>query len=249
MTAVSRREILAVCIVLSALAAPALAQEATGAPSGWLGVGLAEAPAPKDGGTSSPSRGVLIISIVDDGPAERAGLREGDKLLAVDGMEINSPPDLIARVRKLVPGTWVDLSLERRGAARRLQVQLLERPADPGDLKMRSGWLGVRTIELPPSLRSHFGAPEDRGVMVSEVGAGSPAESAGLRVGDVLYEIEGEPVRSSGELGERVSRAGVGNTVELSTARDGARLTLDALVVKRPEAPQPMQGQPPAQRR
>lgn len=248
MNAFFRRTILTVFIVSAVIIVPAAAQELTPAPSGWLGVGLADAPAPKEGGAPSPSRGVLINSIVDDGPAERAGLREGDKLIAVDGMEVQSPSDLIARIRKLLPGTWVDLTLERRGTSRHVQVQLLERPADPGELKMRSGWLGVRTIELPPTLRSHFGAPEDRGVMVSDVVDGSPAESAGLRVGDVVYEIEGEPVRSSGELSERVSRAGVGNTVELSAARDGAKLTLEALVVKRPDAPPPQGQMPPARR-
>src|SRR5262245_50302044 len=57
------------------------------------------------------------------------------------------------------------------------------------------GYLGVGLTDLTPELRTHFGAPEDAGVMVSKVEPGSPADKAGIKVGDVLASIDGKEVK------------------------------------------------------
>lgn len=198
-------------------------------PQGWLGASLA----PVEDASTQVS-GVLVSQIVEDSPAEKAGLRGRDVIVGIDGVDVNTPGELIERIRKLPPNSWVGLRVLRRGAERQVQVRLGERPAEGGPLKLVRGWIGVRTIDLPPSLRVHFGAREEAGIMVSDLVPGGPAEAGGLELGDVIYEIDGQPVAGPGDLFRLVSQSGVGNPVEIAVGRDGAPLTLEVVVAKAP---------------
>src|SRR5215475_13923485 len=65
---------------------------------------------------------------------------------------------------------------------------------------VRRGYLGTALMDLTPELRTHFGVPEEAGVMVSRVESGSPAEKAGLKVGDILTRVDGAAVKSSWDV-------------------------------------------------
>jgi S1-C subfamily serine protease len=140
---------------------------------------------------------------------------------------------MIASIQRSRPGDWVMLSVRRGTSERDLSVRLEEKPSGEKS-EIREGWIGTETIDLPPSLREHFGAPDDAGVMVSRVFEGSPAESAGILVGDVIFEIDGEPVYTRGRYQRRIRGGGIGNTVEITIARNLAELTVDARVEERP---------------
>lgn len=90
------------------------------------------------------------------------------------------------------------------------------------------GFLGVEASSLTPSLRQHFGAAEDQGVLISRVEAGSPAEAADLRVGDVLVAIDGVVLDTVASLRRQVRHARSGDTVELAVVRDGEETRLFA---------------------
>ena len=83
------------------------------------------------------------------------------------------------------------------------------------------GFLGVTVDGMTDQLRTHFGAPKDSGVLVSEVGDGTPAEDAGLAAGDVIVAFDGQDVQSSGQLARAIRRAGAGSDVTLEIVRDG----------------------------
>jgi membrane-associated protease RseP (regulator of RpoE activity) len=102
---------------------------------------------------------------------------------------------------------------------------------------VRRGFLGVGLTELTPELRTHFGAPEESGVMVSKVEAGSPAEKAGLKVGDIISRVDGKGVESSWEVSAKVRDAEEGQQVPLEVWRNGKVMTLTAAVTlkERPE--------------
>ncbi|HEX6851924.1 MAG TPA: PDZ domain-containing protein [Candidatus Polarisedimenticolaceae bacterium] len=216
-------------IVLTLLLCSAAWAAPGDSPQGWLGASLAPV---EDAATETS--GVFVSQIVEDSPAEKAGLRGRDVIVGIDGVNVNSPAELIERIRKLPPNSWIGLRVVRRGAERQIDVRLGERPAEGGPLKLVRGWIGVRTIDLPPSLRVHFGAREEAGIMVSDLVPGGPAEAGGLELGDVIYEIDGEPVAGPGELYRLVSQSGVGNPVEIAVGRDGAPLTLEIVVAKAP---------------
>src|SRR5262249_33660147 len=98
-------------------------------------------------------------------------------------------------------------------------------------------YLGVGLTELTPELRTHFGVPEESGLMVSKVDAGSPAEKAGLKVGDIISGIDGKPVRSMWDLSARVREYEEGQAAPLEVWRNGKVMTLTASITlkERPE--------------
>lgn len=95
------------------------------------------------------------------------------------------------------------------------------------------GFLGVQLSDLTPELRTHFGVPEDVGVMVGKVVDGSPALRAGLEVGDVVTAVDGEPVASSSALARAVGGREDGDTVVLEVWRDGKMEKISATLEER----------------
>jgi hypothetical protein len=102
---------------------------------------------------------------------------------------------------------------------------------------VRRGFLGVSLTELTPELRTHFGVPEDAGVMVSKVEPGSPAEKAGLKVGDIISAVDGKAIRSSWDVGARVRDYEEGQQAPLEIWRNGKVQTVTASITlkERPE--------------
>lgn len=96
-----------------------------------------------------------------------------------------------------------------------------------------SGYLGVRIVDLTPELRRHFGAPEDAGVLVARVEEDSPAEAAGILVGDVLTAVDRENVSDLRSLGRSIHGKESGETVSVELRRAGSPLSLSVTVAER----------------
>ena len=94
-------------------------------------------------------------------------------------------------------------------------------------------FLGVELLDLTPELQKHFGAADEQGVMVSRVSEGSPAERAGIEVGDLLTAIEGNPVAHSWEVVEAISDHEAGSDVRLDLLRRGQPQSLTARLEER----------------
>ena len=94
------------------------------------------------------------------------------------------------------------------------------------------GYLGVQLLNLTPELRQHFGAPRQSGVLVSRVLQGAPAAAAGVRVGDVITAIEGEPVGTTSQLVGRIGRRREGDEIELEVVRERSARTLRATLAQ-----------------
>ena len=99
----------------------------------------------------------------------------------------------------------------------------------PGTV-VRRGYLGVELIELTPELRVHFGSPGDAGVMVARVVSGSPADRAGLKVGDIITALDGVPVASSADARAGVRPLDEGALLEVEVRRDGQLQVMTANV-------------------
>ncbi len=98
---------------------------------------------------------------------------------------------------------------------------------------MRRGYLGVGLTELSPELRTHFGVPDNAGVMVSNVEPGSPADKTGIRVGDILTSIDGQEVKSSWGILARVRGLDDGQQVPVEVWRNGKAQNLTVTIVQR----------------
>lgn len=95
------------------------------------------------------------------------------------------------------------------------------------------GYLGVGLTDMTPELRTHFGVPEDSGVLVSKVEPGSPAEKAGVKVGDIITSFDGKSIETSFDLRQRVREADEGEQAPIEVWRNGRAQTLTATLEKR----------------
>lgn len=97
----------------------------------------------------------------------------------------------------------------------------------------KRAFLGVSLVDLTDELREHFGAPKDAGLLVSSVEDGSPADKAGIHVGDIIVGIDGKDVESSGDLRRGLREKKEGDSVRVEVMRGRTRQTLVTTVVER----------------
>ena len=105
--------------------------------------------------------------------------------------------------------------------------------ADGSVIEFGRGYLGIQLVELTPELRKHFGVDEKNGVLISRVEKDSPAEKAGLAVGDIVLSVDGEDVSWSGEVGARVRKKKQGEMASLEVVRNGRGQTFQVEVAER----------------
>lgn len=101
-------------------------------------------------------------------------------------------------------------------------------------------YLGVSVVSLSPELREHFGAPKDAGVLVEGVQNDSPADKAGVKVGDIVLSVDGSDVKSSSDLRSALREKKEGDSVRLEVLRGRARQTI-VTTVKERETPRMIQ--------
>lgn len=112
-------------------------------------------------------------------------------------------------------------------------------PADPADsvsvtVTSGRGRLGFAALQISPALRAHFGAPNDRGVLVDNVQADSPAAKAGLRPGDVVLSVDGEKAESAFGILDAISDRKKGDAVAIEIVRHGQKQKLEATLDDEP---------------
>jgi membrane-associated protease RseP (regulator of RpoE activity) len=90
------------------------------------------------------------------------------------------------------------------------------------------GRLGTSVVTMTEELRQHFGAPADSGLLVSKVEADTPAAKAGVKVGDVITRVDGEPVTDSSDVANALSDKKKGDAVTVVVIRNKRTLTLSA---------------------
>ncbi len=105
------------------------------------------------------------------------------------------------------------------------------------------GWLGVEPVDLVPARAALLGLPpETTGVELIGIAPGSPAETAGLRPGDVLLSLDGHPIGDSREALSRVAARAPGERVRLEVSRRGEQFLVDSRLGERPGSPRPQPG-------
>jgi membrane-associated protease RseP (regulator of RpoE activity) len=131
-----------------------------------------------------------------------------------------SPPEEKVKVKKVDRMVWVDEDGK----------EPLVHFAGQG---FRGGFIGVGLIDLTAELRDYFGVKGESGVLVSKVQEGSPAEKAGLKVGDVITAVDGEAVKSSWDVSGKVRKLDEGEQAAIEVVRGGRSQTVQVTVEKR----------------
>ena len=218
---------------------------------GMLGVGvqsispeLAKALSLKD------SRGVLVNSVQPSSPAQKAGIRAGDVITALNGTPVDDPNALRNRIASTPPGSEVTLTILRNGQEQQVRARLTslseskENAAGPGNGSGdEHAQLGISVEPLTPDLAKQLGLGAGAsGVVVAEVDPAGPAAEAGIQPGDLILEVNRQPVRSPAEIKTALQKSG-SRPVLLLVARDGKTLflavtveSLDHLVKSNPGA-------------
>jgi membrane-associated protease RseP (regulator of RpoE activity) len=207
-------------------------------------------------------RGVEVTMVDQDAPAGKAGLKEHDVILSVNGTELESVEQLRRMIRETPPGRVVTLGISRDGQAQTIKIQLADRKKAwvnaPGarefnftvppmplmpemDLpvsvvvvhsSLRSG---LMVENLTPQLGDFFGARNGEGVLVRSVDKGSRAEKAGFRAGDVIVRVNGEAVHDSSDFSHAL-RSRKDNTASVTIIRDKKEQTLTLTLPERRES-------------
>ncbi len=171
--------------------------------------------------------GALVASVGPGGPADKAGLKQGDVVIALNGQPVSDINELRDRISRMAPGTTVTLTVLRGGKEMDIKPVLEERPAnieaqpapEQEQKPLSSEKLGISVQTLTPGLAGQLGYRGDQGVVITDVISGSSADDAGLQRGDLIKEVDRTPIKTAEQFQAAMKNLKVGDTVALFVRR------------------------------
>jgi serine protease Do len=179
---------------------------------GWLGVMIQPiTPEIAEGMKISEPKGALVADVSPGGPADKAGIKRGDVIVALNGKTIDSVSELTNTVGVLQPGTKEKVKVVRDGVEREVDVKIAELPENlaGGDEKSQRASedkLGLIVQGITPQIANRLNLDESKGVIVTNVSPGSMAQEAGFRPGDVIVEINKKPVENMNDYDKAIAK-------------------------------------------
>jgi serine protease Do len=191
---------------------------------GWLGVYIQT---PDEGMAEKlnlPStEGALVSDITPGAPADKAGIRPEDFIIEFDGKKIVDSNQLMHLIAGYKPGIVTQVKLLRDGRAKVVNVKLGERPEKDATVLASSepteNRLGFEVRNLTEDLARRYDINAETGVVITQVEAGSQAEKEGIQAGDVIREVNRQPVRNVRDFARMVGEVKSGDAVLLRLIR------------------------------
>ncbi|MBZ5666028.1 MAG: Do family serine endopeptidase [Acidobacteriia bacterium] len=151
--------------------------------------------------------GVTVSNVVSGSPADEAGLKIGDTITSVDGKDLKSGDDLVADIASRKPGSKAKLAFVRNGKKQEATVTIADRSKlfasrlgeedeNQSEEAPKASKFGITVSAITPDLADRLGIAASKGVVVKDVKQGSFAEDLGLNRGDVILEVNKQPVNS-----------------------------------------------------
>ena len=166
----------------------------------------------------SETKGVIVNSVVPGSAAERAGIRQGDVITELDGAAVNDSNAFRNHIASTAPGTEVTLTVLRDNREQKIRAALGEFKADSaaaeegrdsGPSASGQGKLGLTVIPLTPDIAAELRLPAGTtGVVVESVDPAGPGAAAGLARGDLIQEVNRQPIRSAADLSSAIDKNG-----------------------------------------
>jgi serine protease Do len=163
-----------------------------------------------------------VIDVVDKSPAARAGLRAGDMLVSINGSPVREGVDFYIALIGRQPGEELHLTVRRDGRPVQVSMPIVERPRPDGN-RLADARLGLTMYPLPPDLARRIGLRPDRGLLVTGVQPGSPADQLGIREEDVLVALARRYVGSLDSVGQVLDEVGGGTAIDVTVLRADRR--------------------------
>ncbi len=202
---------------------------------GWLGVAIQKMTPElaRSFGLSEP-KGALVGDVFAGSPAEEAGLRRGDVIIAFDGKKIGDMSDLPRIVANTPVGKTATIKVLRDGKEESFTVKITEMKEErpvvaKTDVEKR---IGLHVQEITPAIAEELNLAEETGVVVTDVVPGSPSEDAGFSKGDVIREINRRPVRDISGYRRVMDAAAQGHAMLFLIQREGQTFYLSVEVGK-----------------
>ncbi|MDD5729788.1 MAG: Do family serine endopeptidase [Candidatus Omnitrophica bacterium] len=189
---------------------------------GWLGVTVQDIneDLAKQFGLSD-TKGALVANVLDNSPAKAGGILTGDVIRAINGHPVNDVRELLQSVEGLEVSRKADITVYRQGKTVELPVQITQRPENAENAVAAAAeagtWRGLKVDDLTPENMQKYQVQEKKGVVVTEVEPGSPADDAGLVAGDVIMEINKAKVNNLSDY-QKIT-AGLKGNVLIRTLR------------------------------
>jgi len=199
---------------------------------GWLGVSVQEVTPQivKAMGLKS-KRGALVSDVVKGSPAQKAGIRQGDVITSINNNMVKDAPAIMLYISEVLPGTRVPIGILRDGKAMTVNVVMgdlakAEVPEHKVVIKENRFFEGATVMDITPAARQSLNIAEEvKGVLVAEVRQGTAAASTGLRVGDVITEINDMKTSNLNEFKQVLAKLDV-RKASISIYRQGMILTM-----------------------
>jgi serine protease Do len=184
------------------------------------------------------SKGAIITKVMEDSPAEEAGIEFEDIVIEFQGKQVEDSKDLMKRVAMLTPGTKVELVVWRDGKKKKLTIELGERPSRDeltlDDKPTTVDDLGLDVKDLSDELASRLGYKDLEGVVVVEVRRGSVAQQKGIEPGMLIIKVGRVEVSNTRDFYREIKKINKGETVVLLVT-DGERKRFVTLEVPEEE--------------
>jgi len=181
--------------------------------------------------------GVRVESVVENSPAQVAGIVKGDVIETLAGKAYDWPEKFYAAVAALEPGVPVKITVLRDEVGLELEVVPGRRAAERRPLKLlffaETQRVGVRIRGLSRKAARAAGLPANEGIEVVGFWGKSPWHRDGVRAGDILHKMDARPLHDPRELLRRITLKTPGDPVALEVIREGRRLTVRSLISRR----------------
>src|SRR5579862_1455943 len=180
--------------------------------------------------------GVTVSNVVSGSPADDAGLKIGDTITAVDGRDVKSGDDLVADIASRKPGSKTKLTFVRNGKKQDTTVTIADRSKlfasrlgeddeNQSEEAPKASKFGVTVRNITPDLADRLSIAAGKGVVVQDVKQGSFAEDLGLNRGDVILEVNKQPVNNPEDFSKLESSLKSGQDVVFLVRPRGSRAT------------------------
>lgn len=191
---------------------------------GWLGVGIQELDDDLKEYYDTDT-GVLVSQVFEGDPADEAGIESNDIIVSVNGSKVDSPRELSRTIAEIRPGEKAEIKFIRDGETRTAEVTLSKRDEEEMAKRDRqpeepeTGGLGITVSDITRDIARQLELNDTSGAVVTEVETGSKAAQAGFRQGDIVKEVNHNPVKSAEEFQQYVAGADEGDTLQFYVIR------------------------------
>jgi len=176
---------------------------------GWLGIQVQEIDEElaKYFGLED-TEGVLVAKVLEDTPALKGGMQDGDVIRAIDGKLVKKVRDLLKVVGRIKVGKKVKVEIIRDKKPKSLTIEIGERPGELEKYGEMSAevWRGIEVANITEELAQKYKIEDKKGVIVTNVEYNSSGFKSGIRVGDLIEEVNRTKIESVAEFNEVVSK-------------------------------------------